>query len=589
MNTSSDPKNPAHVPAGGRAEVKPHALRRVAGSACAAALSAVLGAGCLQGPWDYTPERVLPYKGIHTTAYLVAGKPVADVCFEAFIPLSQGWTNARPFYRDAEVLVEGPFSDGSSSLTLTPRVPWLPSPLTNSSNASPNCFEGPADALPQPGETYSLRARFTWDSLGTEIESRFTATTTIPSGFSTKDSAAAPSLATLGIGGDGLLDPDLFARLPEGPRTALLEAYPEEFATLIALQGDSAALAAYIEENRQTIVEASELLQDSLQGDLIHYAEGDTLFFMRGGSAIENLSHYVGVNFDSGTTAVLLSHRWDTLGNRVTISFDEIFGIKTDTVEQYYPGNIHRLVLYPSVEQPGGGNILDSIGLVNAWFFTGLNRFYFHAFGLDYWRYNTTATQDPNPSVPRFTNIEGGAGIFAGAALDSFDINIKADPDAELWPQPIAKGLSCGSDGWWSTRECRAYETIFCRMRGWSGEDCRVQARRDCLWEPAGDTRPSDSICAAVDSTAEADEGFRDEVEIQACIEVGFEQSLPDLNRSCSAWKETCLEGEPGNACRKKLIRRCELDFWQGDLCEAVRPRYCAETDKPAAPLCREL
>ncbi len=576
MNTSSDPKSSAGGPI--RALSAP-------GAGAAVFAAAVALSGCLQGPWDYKPERVLPYKGIHTTAYLVAERPVADVCFEAFIPLSQGWTNARPFYRDAEVVVEGPFSNGASSLTLTPRAPWLSSPLTNSSNASPNCFEGPADAFPLRGESYSLRARFTWDSLGAEIESEFSATTTIPAVFSTKDSAAAPSLARTGFGGSGVLDIDFLLALPEGPRNQLLDEFSAQLDTLASLAGDSAAYQEYLTAQAPAV--AARVTQ-LLQGDLIHYAEGDTLFFMRGGSAIENLSHYVGVNFDSTTTAVLLSHRWDTLGNRVTIAFDQLFGIKPDTVDQYYPGDIHRLVVFPSVEQREGGNILDSIGLVNAWFFTGLNRFYFHAFGLEYWKYNTTATLDPNPSVPRYTNIEGGAGVFAGAALDSFEVNIKADFGAELWPQPIAKGLYCGFKGWWSTRECRAYEAPFCRMRGWSDEDCQIQARRDCLLEPEGESRPSDSICAIIDSIAGIDEAFRDEVEIVACLESDFELSLSGLSRSCTDWKETCLEGEPQNACRKNLIKRCELDYWQGDLCEAVRPRYCDETEKPAAALCRD-
>src|SRR3990172_8755156 len=132
------------------------------------ALVSVFLTGCLPGPWDYVPREKPEFRGIWTSAYAVADRPVEDVCFERLYSLTEAWTDAFPFYDTAQVTLAGNFSIGGDTLLLQP--------LAN----TPNCFRGDSTALFLRGEAYALNARFVWDSAGTRVTTSLQAQAVLP-------------------------------------------------------------------------------------------------------------------------------------------------------------------------------------------------------------------------------------------------------------------------------------------------------------------------------------------------------------------------------------------------------------------------
>jgi hypothetical protein len=121
-----------------------------------------------QGPWDYYPEDPPVHKGIWTQAYIVAGEPVKDICFDKLHALDEVRMPNFAFYESAQVEIFGTFNGEETTLTLTPR------------DDNKNCFMGQNNTPPQAGKTYELSATFTWDSSGQMTTSNYTAKTKIP-------------------------------------------------------------------------------------------------------------------------------------------------------------------------------------------------------------------------------------------------------------------------------------------------------------------------------------------------------------------------------------------------------------------------
>jgi len=137
------------------------------------AFFAFLLASCgeFDGPWTFYPEDSVPYKGIYTHGYIVAGqKP--HVCFSKLYDLDESAAENFAFYDSAAVFVSGKFSSGDTLIEL--------SSISN----KPNCFDSDKDALGVVGESYTLKATFKWDSAGKKVNSTYSGKAKIPTKLS---------------------------------------------------------------------------------------------------------------------------------------------------------------------------------------------------------------------------------------------------------------------------------------------------------------------------------------------------------------------------------------------------------------------
>src|SRR6185436_1523374 len=142
-----------------------------------------------------------------------------------------------------------------------------------------------------------------------------------------------------------------------------------------------------------------------------------------------------------------------------------------------------RLLIYPDAKGSKGWDLLDSMGIVNTWFHTGRNRFYFYAVEQAYMDFHASATQvqggggpqDGDPRLKPRYNVQGGIGVFTGAAVDSFDLNIRADKKTKVYSVPAAHQAFCREQGWSSSEDCRDFYPVYCKSTGWKpgkGGEC---------------------------------------------------------------------------------------------------------------------
>jgi hypothetical protein len=548
----------------------------VARSWLARALAAgALAAGCIQGPWDYYPDETPPFRGIWMTGYALAGKPVENVCFEKLHALDEESTDAFAFYDSAEVTVSGRFGDTAATLRLFPLA------------EAPNCFAGDSTVVAAPGEDYRLSARFVWDSAGATVRSALAATARVPVSFHIRRTAAAPRLAsTGGIPSDlftsssmtGVLQ--FFETLPPDVREVMIGEYG---ADIVALEGDTAAIREYFLKNGRAI---QERLVGLLEKDKYQYGEGDTVYYLNG--AFNTLSHYYTSDRSGDVDGVLITHQFDTAAGRPETRFDSFLGLEPDSSDFYFPGRRRRLIMYPDAFGPDGWQVLDSIGFVNTWFHTGLNRIYFYGFEQAYMDFVSTAVDGESDSriVPRY-NVTGGRGIFAGAVPDSFDVFVRADSFTTVYSLQEARGAFCRDVGWFDRPYCASYYREHCAARAWRDGDCAADAVRAGLEaDLAGDTALARAVDSAYDAARDAPAmaGQVRQGEIRFCAENAFPESVPE----CGEWRDACISSAGINECKQSLWAFCKDALWRPAQCGNALAWYCRDNPRRSEVLCRQ-
>jgi hypothetical protein len=303
-----------------------------------------------------------------------------------------------------------------------------------------------------------------------------------PADFAIADSATAPSLASVGVNLDNLFQPAVFMQLPPGPRELFLDEFGD---TLFAMDGDSVALHAWLRDNGERM---NARVREWLQADMLRYSRGDTLYYI--GGRLATLSHYFRAE---GTDArgVLITQRHDTTASRPLNPFDELFGFTPDTAGFYSPGDIRRLFFFPQAPRPIGGFVLDSMGISNAVFRTGTNRFYFYGVEQVYADYLLAIQEaEGNAKLRIPSNVTGGKGFFAGMGVDSFDVHILLDEATFAVPYPVSRAAWCRENGWFDSRNCQGYYREYCATTGWARSDCRIDAMSLCLDPVEGPAAP---------------------------------------------------------------------------------------------------
>jgi hypothetical protein len=481
-----------------------------------------LGA-CLPGPWDYTPEAKPVFRGVTLFAYAVNGRPAEDVCFERLLDLNEAASEGKAWYDSASVEIAGAFSDGSPMLVLTPK----PGPA--------NCFQGPAAALFLAGQSYTITARFVWDSAGTTATSVLSATARIPSVFSIRDTAYAPAYALTGVG-DGPFNPAGLAPVP--------------------------------------------------------YQNGDSLFYLRskklGGFNLSELSHYFYARRNDEVRAVLMTRRFDSTAARPETSFDSIAGFIPGLSDFYQVGTINRLIVWHDEPSAGGRNLLDSIAMVNAWFWTGRNRIYFYGAEQIYADYQTALEEVAgNTKVRLPTNVSGGQGFFTGMVVDSFTVNIKLDGFTQAFDYYKTRAAACEEKGWTRTRDCIDFYREYCRDTLWTTADCRREAAYTAL-DAVDSLQMPAALRDSVRAWKAADPGLRMESAARYCIEENYPASVP----ACAFVRPECETGTPGNGCQQILWQRCELAYWDAaalPACAEGLKSFCQVNRVTHKILCRDV
>ncbi len=527
-------------------------------------LGVLLMAGCLQGPWDYVPQKPEIHRGLFLTAYAVADRPLEQVCIERLFGLNEESTQAFPFYENAQVEVEGNFGGGPEVLPLTP-VPYLP-----------NCFQGRGDALVQRGETYELRARIVWDSAGESTESRIRARAQVPTRFSVERTAEAPAPAFAGGAVLDFLDPNFLEALPENVRNQLLAEFGQE---IIPIMNDSAAMVEYLEKNGPRLLKRTiELLgQNTLPFDA-----GDTLRYLDQGTA-SLLSHYYRSDRSEDVGGVLITQPYDIGLSRGVNSFSSLFG-EPDTSVFFLAGNIRRLIFYPDIGGPDGWRILDRMGVVNAWYFIGPNRLYFYGIEPAYAKYMQTAVEGEEDSrvAPAYNALEG-KGIFVGAVKDSFDLHIAADSASKVYPMTLARDAFCRESGWLSNSVCRSRYAEYCFEQNWQGDECRMAAVTECL-APTRESSVVDNLCSDGAPRVIIPTDIREAAIRRYCVANDF----PTGEASCAEWKNRCHDEKGRNGCKETLWEFCLDNAWIPDQCRLGLVSYCFDRTVDSPVICRE-
>ena len=489
-------------------------------TALAATSLALALSGCLPGPWDYAPANAPIFRGISVSAYAVADRPVTDVCFERQLSLLEASTDAAPFYDSALVTITGVFSNGGQTLALQPK------------DIPPNCFIGAAAAKFVRGNSYTLSARFVWDSAGTEVVSVLSSTAKVPLDFSIKDTAAAPAYAIRGDARQHPFDPAGFLPLP--------------------------------------------------------YKNGDSVFYLPAGKKFGNLaemSHFYSSRRSADVKGVLITRRFDTTESRPETSFDTIGGFVPTVSDFYQPGNMNRLIFYSDFPNSNGRSVFDSLGVVNVWFWSGRNRLFFYGAEGIYADYQDALGEaEGNAKIKLPTNVTGGRGFFAGMVVDSFDVYLKLDGLTQNFPYRQTRAVACEEKGWYDSRDCIGYYREYCRDTAWSEDFCLKDAIYTSMDPVEKLTMPAD-VREFAEAWAAGDSVTRVEVSRRYCIDHDYPADVP----ACAPVQTECENGESRNACKEILWKRCELGYWKLPACDEGIKSYCGANRTVAKTLCRDV
>jgi hypothetical protein len=508
------------------------------------------------------------------TAYVLAGRPLEQVCFERVLGLNEEHTQAFAWYDSADVRISGPFSGQSRVVALSPDP------------GAPDCFKGDTALRAERGGEYALEARFVWDSAGARARSVLTGTAHVPALFSIHDSAAAPGIARSGGVPGNILDTAFLAHLPPEVQIPFFARYGDTLGKL-QRRNDSAGLRAYVARNGEAMREL--LLRLIQQEKPFIYAKGDSVFYLNGD--LNTLSHLFSSDRSPDVGAVLVTQRFDPQGGRPETAFDSPLGLKPDSGQYYFPGDIRRLILYPEARNSAGREVLDSIGVVNTWFLSGPNRLYFYGFERAYYEFHATATQvqggggpqDGDPRVKPRYNVKGGAGIFAGGVPDSFDVFIKTDPLTQVYSLPAVHAHACRKLGWQDSRDCREFYPEYCRAQGWKPFECGADAVRLCLDTAAAKDTALGTTCDSIAApAAKADTDVAAFGQRLHCIEKGFPGE-----KACETPRAECLETPGANACKQVLWDYCLDHLWKPDACGPGLASYCHDRPRQSETLCR--
>lgn len=549
---------------------------------------------CIQGPWSYTVESDPEvFVGVTSYAYIVADRPLTDVCFERMLNLNEVVSNKRAFYKTASVTVQGEFEGVESTLVLTPK------------SDEPNCFVGDENVLATRGKSYKLAAEFQWDSAGVEVTSRLSSTANIPTKFLLNDSVRVTPEA---ITPSGVNYENPLSVIENLPLEAQLELLEEWGSRLPQDQSDTAAFIAFYQENGVALSEsiAAVMAKPEYQS---YYKEGDEVYYLSG--ELNTVSHTFSSQFSEDVGGVLITHAFEDSAKVPYNRFDEIalrFKGELDPEDAYFEGQIRRLIAYEKMNLPNGQAMFDNLGVINTWFMEGTNKLYFYGVEPAYVKFlNTYVLAGDDPKVVPQFNMEGGEGYFVGAVVDSFSMEVKLLPGHRYFTYFEATADRCFEIDWKSS-DCRGFINEYCETVSYDEENFE----RDTTSVLQGDKMYFGGFCSRVAVEKDLDSSWalgttysdylksKDQFVVEAgtwrhCIKNDFKGD------NCSATLNQCSVYMPGESlnlpeegggpgeekksletptCQTDWWGYCEDNSWQGEGCKMASVNWCKQEGK---------
>lgn len=549
---------------------------------------------CIQGPWSYSTDSDPEiFVGVTSYAYVIADRPLSDVCFERMLSLNEVVSNNRAFYKTASVTVQGEFEGVESTVVLSPK------------SGEPNCFVGDETMLASRGKSYKLAAEFTWDSLGVEVTSRLNSTANVPTKFTLIDSVRVTPEA---ITPSGVNFDNPIAVIENLPLAAQLELFEEWGGRLPTDQSDTVAFIAFYQENGADLSESISVIMGKEEYQS-YYKKGDQVYYL--GGELNTVSHTFSSQFSEDVGGVLITHTFQDSAKMPYNRFDEIalrFKGELDPRNVYFEGGIRRLISYEKLDLPNGKSIFENLGVTNTWFFEGTNKLYFYGVEPAYIKFlNTYVLSGDDPKViPQF-NIEGGEGYFIGAVLDSFDMEVKLLPGHRYFSYFEARADRCFERDW-KLSDCREFIGDYCKGVGYD----EINFERDSISLLQGDKNYFGGFCNRIavekdlDSNLALGSTFKDYSKSKDnlvvaggtwrhCIKNDFKGDLCTKSlEQCSIYRpgENLEESEEGGGpgeekkaieaptCQTDWWGYCEDNNWQGESCQMASVNWCKQEGK---------
>ncbi|MCK9183409.1 MAG: hypothetical protein M0P13_11125 [Fibrobacteraceae bacterium] len=165
---------------------------------------------------------------------------------------------------------------------------------------------------------------------------------------------------------------------------------------------------------------------------------------------------------------------------------------------------------------------------------------------------NKTLASAEDPRIKAESNVEGGAGLFSGIAVDTFSlyINYTEDDKTQFYS---SSAVSHCRDTSWSTKACRQYLPTYCKSSNYKTDECFALAISTAL---ENDFSWDSLIPASADSATK--ESFRNAGESLYCLANNF----PTSDSYCSTFYKECQESEEKNSCKDSLWTYCADNNW---------------------------
>ena len=501
-------------------------------------LSTILVACDFQGPWSYYPEETEVYQGIYTFGYIVADES-PYVCFSKVYELTESSAENFAFYDSAYVTVSGSFGGAVASEIGEGKSNSGDSVIVMAAmDGKPNCFvydrrclvmvDGVSCARDAkvgiPGESYTLNARFAWDSAGHKVTTEMKAVAKIPTKIHAKG-VIPPSARN-----DAEFVENDYRRL-----SFEFLGFPYDVLTYkIPMEYDESVRGVQMTLEYDT-ADGGESMNTTMMNMLSAFTEPDSMGYA-----------YFSTKRPEEKTA--------SMGFETRMMFA---GMNTlDTME------------YPGMTMPIGKSVIR-----------------FYATDQAYSDYQNTvldAIEDPRV-VPK-SNVENGMGVFAGMLKDSLLLEVTTDefvpfgymarencfreggmgdhkPFETKWCRLNKKDVCVATAGGWSNLRLTsvhpscvaAYVGLLIwyepEVEQWQNEIDRLAKRDDEWW---GDASRREKVVKQKDE-------INAEALLSYCMEYNFENNSV---ASCDALREQCQGSLEKTACKDSLWQWCSDRDW---------------------------
>lgn len=501
-------------------------------------LLAFLFTACdFQGPWSYYPEETEVYQGIYTFGYIVADES-PYVCFSKVYGLTESSAENFAFYDSVYVTVSGLFGGAVASEIGEENSNSGDSLIVlKAMDGKPNCFVydrrcywrgdrifcSREAKVGIPGESYTLKALFKWDSAGHKVTTEMKAVAKIPTKIHAKG-VIPPSVKN-----DADFVENNYKRLSFEflgfPNDVLTYKIPMEYDETVR------GIQMTMEYDRAN---GGESMNTTMMNMLSAFTEPDSM-----GYAYFSTKRPEEKTASMGFTTRMMFAGRNTL----------------DTME------------YPGMTMPIGKSVIR-----------------FYATDQAYSDYRNTvldAIEDPRV-VPK-SNVENGMGVFAGMLKDSLLMEVTTDdfvPFEYMGRENCFREGGMGEHEPFETKWCRLNKKELCMVDyGWSNlhlsnihprcvaayvarliwyepeielwqEEIDRLAKRDNDWW--GEASKREKVVKNKDE-------INDEALLTYCMEYNFENNSV---ASCDALRKECLEFLEKTDCKDSLWQWCSDRDW---------------------------